>query len=197
VNLFAATINSSSAAAGGGAYFSSNNGMSWTDVGLGNTIVNWLAVNSTYLFVMTYGEGPANSVASQKANHFERTQIISSGWSSGVWRRPISDLVTSVQQTPNAFPNQFTLSQNYPNPFNPSTTIRYALPSPSRVHLMVYNVLGQIVADLLHAEQTAGWNEIVWNANVASGLYFYRMEAVSLGDPSKRFVEVKKMVLLK
>lgn len=91
----------------------------------------------------------------------------------------------------------FTLEQNFPNPFNPSTTLRYSLPSRSRVHLVIYNILGQLVADLVNAEQAAGWKQIVWNAGVSSGLYFYRLEAVSLSDPSKRFVNVKKMLLLK
>lgn len=89
------------------------------------------------------------------------------------------------------------LDQNYPNPFNSSTTLRYGLPSRSRVRLQVYNVLGQIVADFVNAEQAAGWNQVMWNATVASGLYFYRIEAVSVSDPNKRFVDVKKMILLK
>jgi photosystem II stability/assembly factor-like uncharacterized protein len=88
------------------------------------------------------------------------------------------------------------LVQNYPNPLNPTTTIQYSLQSRSNVRLVVYNILGQIVADLVNTEQAAGWNQVVWNANVASGLYFYRIEAVSISD-GKRFVDVKKMLLLK
>ncbi len=93
-------------------------------------------------------------------------------------------------------PDAFHLS-NYPNPFNPSTTISYSLPSRSRVHLMVHNLLGQVVADLVNSEQSAGWNQVVWNSNVASGLYFCRMEAVTVENPSTRFVDVKKMILLR
>jgi hypothetical protein len=94
-------------------------------------------------------------------------------------------------------PTAFSLSQNFPNPFNPSTTLHYGLPSRSRVRLQVFNILGQVVTDLVNADQAAGWNQVVWNANVASGLYFYRLEAVSVSDPNKRFVDVKKMILLK
>jgi hypothetical protein len=94
-------------------------------------------------------------------------------------------------------PAEYALGANFPNPFNPTTTIRYALPTQSRVRVSVYNTLGQIVAELVNAEQAAGWNEVVWNAKVASGLYFYRLEAISLRDPGKRFVDVKKMILLK
>jgi hypothetical protein len=94
-------------------------------------------------------------------------------------------------------PNRFELNQNYPNPFNPNTTIRYALPTTSRIRLRIFNVLGQVVADLVSAEQPAGWNQVVWNAKISSGIYFYRIEAVSIGDPSKRFVKTKKMIMLK
>jgi hypothetical protein len=94
-------------------------------------------------------------------------------------------------------PTVFTLSQNYPNPFNPSTTIRFTVPVRSRVDLAVFNLLGQRIADLAHEDMGAGSYERTWNAGVASGVYFCRMEAVSVDDPGRRFVTVKKMMLLK
>jgi hypothetical protein len=63
--------------------------------------------------------------------------------------------------------------------------------------LRIYNILGQQVANLVNSEQSAGWYETVWNANVASGLYFYRIDAVSTSDPSQRFTQLKKMMLIK
>jgi photosystem II stability/assembly factor-like uncharacterized protein len=105
-------------------------------------------------------------------------------------------LVDAIQEETMS-PVDFQLMQNFPNPFNPSTTLRYALPARGHVRLQVYNILGEVVADLVDAEQAAGWNQVVWNANVASGLYFYRLEAVSVSDANKRFVDVKKMILLK
>jgi hypothetical protein len=102
----------------------------------------------------------------------------------------------SIEVTAKA-PEQYTLGHNFPNPFNPSTTIKYGLPSRSTVQLVVYNVLGQVIADLVNTEQQAGIQSVVWNATVSSGLYFYRLEATSLDNPSKRFVETKKMILLK
>jgi hypothetical protein len=94
-------------------------------------------------------------------------------------------------------PTVFSLDQNYPNPFNPSTTLRYGLPGQSSVRLVIYNVLGQIVKELINGEQQAGYQSVVWNANVSSGIYFYHLEAAAVDDPSKRFVETKKMLLLK
>jgi hypothetical protein len=36
-----------------------------------------------------------------------------------------------------------------------------------------------------------------WHANIAPGLYLYKLETVSVSDPNKRFVDVKKLILLK
>ncbi|UCD62547.1 MAG: T9SS type A sorting domain-containing protein [Candidatus Zixiibacteriota bacterium] len=95
-----------------------------------------------------------------------------------------------------ALPKSFALNQNYPNPFNPSTTVRFALPQASPVALKVYNLLGQRVATVVDREMEAGHHTVTWegcddNGNrVASGIYFYRLEAGS-------FKQTKKMLMLK
>ncbi len=91
----------------------------------------------------------------------------------------------------------FVIFQNYPNPFNPSTTIRYGLTTQSFVRLVIYNILGQVVEQLVDAEQQAGYKSVIWNAKVATGMYFYKIEAISTNDPKQRFVQVKKMLLLR
>ncbi len=88
-------------------------------------------------------------------------------------------------------PNQFELFQNYPNPFNPTTTVRYTLPKESKVKIVVYNMLGEVVTVLVDDLQEAGNYEVNFEASrMASGVYIYRIQA---GD----FVETKKMVLMK
>jgi len=104
---------------------------------------------------------------------------------------------TGVALSQTGVPDQFGLSQNFPNPFNPSTLIRYALPYRSAVRIQVFNVLGQLIAELVSGDQAAGYREVVWNASVPSGMYFYRIEAVSVANPSIRFSAVRKMLLLK
>ncbi|HMD14491.1 MAG TPA: T9SS type A sorting domain-containing protein, partial [Bacteroidota bacterium] len=95
-------------------------------------------------------------------------------------------------------PTAFELHQNYPNPFNPVTVLSFDLPVSAHVRLTIYNTLGQVVRILVDEDQDAGYKSASWNAaNVASGLYFYRLEAVATGDPSKIFTEVKKMLLIK
>jgi hypothetical protein len=93
-------------------------------------------------------------------------------------------------------PENYSLVQNFPNPFNPTTEIAYDLPEAANVNLEVYNILGQNVKSLVNQYQDAGSYRVTWNgtnnegAQVASGVYFYR---ISAGD----FKDIKKMVLMK
>jgi hypothetical protein len=95
-------------------------------------------------------------------------------------------------------PTEYILHQNYPNPFNPVTSITYELPVESKVRLSVYNILGELVAIIADDLQDEGYHSSDWDAsNVASGVYFYKLEAAGMSDNSKSFVQIKKMLLTK
>jgi hypothetical protein len=97
----------------------------------------------------------------------------------------LGNMITSV------IPASFALFQNYPNPFNPSTTITYDLPAASRVGLKLFNILGQEVRTLVEEVQPPGHYSVILDArNLASGVYFYRLDAAS-------FVATKKLLFLK
>ena len=102
------------------------------------------------------------------------------------------DELTSVGGEDVAYaPKIFLLSQNYPNPFNSITNIQYQLSAASEVLLTIYNIRGQEVLRLVESDQPAGYHQITWNAaNVASGMYFYRLRAGN-------FVQTRKMILLR
>lgn len=88
-------------------------------------------------------------------------------------------------------PTEYTLYQNYPNPFNPTTTIKYDLPNTSDVSLIIYDILGRKVKELVNTKQQAGRYEIQFNAsNLASGVYIYQLIA-------DKYFSSKKMILLK
>lgn len=93
---------------------------------------------------------------------------------------------------------EFALTQNYPNPFNPSTILRYGVSEQSHVKLSIYNTLGRLVSTIVEGTKETGYYEHSFNASqLSSGIYFYRIEAISESNPSKAFVETKKMVLMK
>ena len=88
-------------------------------------------------------------------------------------------------------PKTFELAQNYPNPFNPSTSIQYQVSRNSNITLKVYDIVGNQIATLVDEFKSAGKYEVEFGAaNLASGIYFYKLQAGS-------FVETKKMVLIR
>ena len=105
--------------------------------------------------------------------------------------------ISGVSDVRSGIPLAYTLSQNYPNPFNPSTMIEYGLPKRSEVRLRVFNILGQAVATLYEGEQPAGYQRVLWNADVSTGVYIYMLEATPADRHDDRFVQVKKMMYLK
>ncbi len=189
---------------------STNNGTTWTvdTVGMGSTGVISFAVSGTNVFAGTYSRG----VFLSTNNHTSWTAVNSglpignssyvraltsmgtylfAGTDDGVWRRPLSEMITSVEPAIRELPSVFLLSQNYPNPFNPTTTIRYTLPHRSHVTLTVYNTLGQKIAELINADTGAGYHEVKFDGSrLASGMYVYRLQA---GD----YLAAKKLILLK
>jgi hypothetical protein len=96
-----------------------------------------------------------------------------------------------VPEAVTAIPTEFRLDQAYPNPFNPITTIPFALRERTHAKLAVYNIMGQRVAMLVDGMLEAGEHRVTFDgSNLASGLYFYRLEAGS-------FVQIRKVVMLK
>ena len=93
-------------------------------------------------------------------------------------------------------PKKFIIHQNYPNPFNPITTLKYELLKDTYVDIIIYDMLGNVVSNLVNTNQSSGYKSIQWNATnnygkkVAAGVYFYSIEAGG-------FRQAKKMVLLK
>ncbi len=103
----------------------------------------------------------------------------------------------------------FTVEQNYPNPFsagssgNPTTKLTYSLSTESKIHILIYNVAGQLVQEVTSENpQTQGTYSYAWDGNssqatpVASGTYFYTITAQNIADNSINSV-TKKMTLLR
>ena len=105
----------------------------------------------------------------------------------------VSDIVNIDK---NIVPNAYFLGQNYPNPFNPSTQIQFSIPISENVRLIIYDILGNKVKEIINSDLTAGQYKYEWfgenneGSKVGAGMYFYRLQAGS-------FLETKKMILLK
>ena len=102
-----------------------------------------------------------------------------------------------LQKKLDLMPTEFALFQNYPNPFNPSTRIMFSLPQQSSVSLKIYNILGELAAELINNQSyEAGYHEVNFNGSqLASGIYLYTLQTSSSGR--QPFVEIKKMLLIK
>jgi mannose/cellobiose epimerase-like protein (N-acyl-D-glucosamine 2-epimerase family) len=100
--------------------------------------------------------------------------------------RPASDVASAEPM-----PEEFALEQNYPNPFNPTTTLSFTLPRSAFAILKVFDVLGREVTTLVKEELSRGnYKRTIDASGLASGVYFYRLEAGN-------FVGTKKFVVLK
>jgi len=117
----------------------------------------------------------------------------SSLWST--WDIPVS---VENDESEIGIPSEYILSQNYPNPFNPSTTLQYGIKERASVELVLYDILGSEIEVLVNEEQVAGFYKVNFNASkLASGVYFYRLQALPTGSQAGTFVDTKKMILLK
>ena len=106
--------------------------------------------------------------------------------------------LTGVHDRGSWIPKEYRLYPCYPNPFNPTTTVTYDLPKMSFVTLRVFNLLGQEVATLVGENQGAGRHEVLFDGSkLSTGLYFCRLEVVSLAGKPETFHQISKMMLLK
>tara|TARA_X000001036_G_scaffold126503_1_gene119743 strand:- start:307 stop:2853 length:2547 start_codon:yes stop_codon:yes gene_type:complete len=113
-----------------------------------------------------------------------------------------SDIVTttievvSTDEQDMGLPLTYALNQNYPNPFNPSTNISYTIPEISSVSIIIYDVNGSLVRNLVNESLEPGSYTVSWDgtnfygSKVSAGMYFYRIQ-------SGTFSSTQKMIFLK
>jgi hypothetical protein len=105
----------------------------------------------------------------------------------------------SEENTVDSKPTEYALHPSYPNPFNPSTTMKFDLPENSNVSLVVYDVLGRKVAELVNGFREAGYHNVQWstdNGQLSSGVYFARFTAAD-AHGNVKLSRINKLLLTK
>jgi N-acetylneuraminic acid mutarotase len=88
----------------------------------------------------------------------------------------------------------------YPNPFNNQTKIRFSLAEKGKVHITIYDILGNEIKNLFNSEKESGTFELSWNGinnsgkDVSSGVYYARM---IVEDESINIIQSTKIILMK
>jgi hypothetical protein len=165
---------------------------------------NYLPVNPVGNKTFVISSGAENfTVAPGEKQVFVIAQFIARGSSNvnSVTRlKQLADNVMSFYNTTigitsisNNVPAKFNLFQNYPNPFNPVTTIRFDIPFVKsewlKVKIVVYDILGKQVAELMNEEVSPGTYKVNWDAsNYPSGVYFYNLSTTGYSYKKKRVV---------
>ncbi len=126
---------------------------------------------------------------------------LKSVYTNGIESLPaFSILINKTSASTDDSPQLVTkLISNYPNPFNPTTTILFELNNENSeiIELLIYNIRGQKVKQLVGAQLASGKHSITWNGTdqnnkpISSGVYFYRLIT------DNKIIGTKRMLLLK
>lgn len=154
---------------GDGVFRTNGNAVTWIDIstGLSNVDVRALAISGTDLIAGTSG--------------------------SGAWRRPLSEIITSVVEDRDLsnIPQPSVLAQNYPNPANDIATIRFRVSGEGAVLLDVFDALNNSVAVLVNERMQSGSYIVTFATHeLPSGVYYYRIQTANV-------VETKRLVVMR
>lgn len=110
----------------------------------------------------------------------------------------IEDVEVGVNDDIALVPNSLTLYGNYPNPFNPVTKIRYSIPAPGNVNILIYNVIGEELRNINLNNLAAGEHTYNFDASsLASGVYLYKIVFTNAVKNTVSESKLGKMVLMK
>lgn len=100
---------------------------------------------------------------------------------------------TPAQVTPEAVQdkeNTVILEQNYPNPFSDETEIRFSLPQPAHIRLMLLNSAGIPISTIIDADAPDGLNNVKLDAaNLKPGIYYYQLQTGTTSKTMRMIVQ--------
>ena len=140
----------------GGVLRSTDDGVTWAEIndGLRNKAVLALAASESTLFV--------------------------GGRSTGVWVRPVSELISAVRGDAEAKLSDLRIDGPYPNPVRAReqvVTLSYSLAAPARIHISLVDAHGREVLRVAERDREAGDHVITFETStLATGVYFMRLQ---------------------
>jgi len=138
----------------------------------------------TYYFNRWEGQGEGSYTGPNTSAQFNMNSVI-------VQTAVYDTIDVGISNYSSLVPDKFSLYQNYPNPFNPSTNIRFDIAKSTFASIVVYDILGKEVSQLVNQVLTPGSYQYSFNAgNFPSGIYYYKIQ-------TDQFTDIKKMMLLK
>ena len=108
-------------------------------------------------------------------------------------------IIITTAEEPKLIANNYQFYPNYPNPFNPTTTLSYRLKENGTVRLVIYDMKGEKITELVNEFQQAGYYEVDWDAKafgLSSGVYLFRIE-IKNENNIPVFSDMRKSILLK
>jgi FlgD Ig-like domain len=185
----------------GKVYFLATSTGVYSTTSLNGANTSWVQEGSTSI-----GNAVVDMIAARPADGL----VVAGTHGRGVYSARVNTTAVDGSDENAGLPQEFLLSQNYPNPFsgggtvassNPETTIRYNLPSAGKISLAIYDMGGGLIKTLESGNKAAGEHVVRWDGSdsrgegVASGVYFYRLNAVSANGAAtsltKRLTVVK------
>jgi hypothetical protein len=195
MNVYALAVSGANVFAGtngGGVFISTNSGANWTAAGTGLTSsyvhslvfsMNLFAGTDSGVFMSTNNGANWTAVNTGLTNlHIRALAVLYSdiyaGADNGVWRRPLSEMVTSIADRSIAAPPFFRLL--------PTGALSFILPFPARVTLIAYKLTGEKAVVLLDERLSAGsYERRIHTSALPHGLYLYRIQAGEITETRK------------
>jgi hypothetical protein len=97
---------------------------------------------------------------------------------------------------PKTLPEVFLLASAYPNPFNPVTTIEVTLTADAALNFDIFNLRGARVHSISRTRLSYGVHTFQFDgSNLASGIYFLRIDSQRLEDGEHQQEQLKLNLL--
>ncbi|MBN1633449.1 MAG: carboxypeptidase regulatory-like domain-containing protein [Ignavibacteria bacterium] len=158
-----------------------------------NNIIKGFAIsgNDGHYIINNIQAGTYNIITNRPGYYSNSTIVTATGGTMSNINFTLLPYYTSVKNISAEVPDKYQLYQNYPNPFNSMTNIKFQMSNAGFAKLIVFDLLGRVVAILVNEKLKPGKYEVMFDAeNLASGIYFYRLQ-------TDTYTETRRMILVK